>query len=149
LEVDDSRFDRQVVIMDVAAFQANKDRIRERFNRFTRKAFEMLPKLDRPFILDVGCGSGVPTMQLAEISNGQIIALDINQDIIDRLAVKIEKAGLSGRVKATCCSMFEMNFPQESFDIIWAEGSIGAIGFEAGLSGWYKTQEKISTQNSG
>ena len=122
--------------MDIAAFQASKDRVRERFNRFTRKAFEMLPELDRPFILDVGCGSGVPTMQLAEISNGQILALDINQDLINRLAVKIEKAGLSDRVKATCCSMFEMNFPQESFDIIWAEGSIHVIGFEAGLSGW-------------
>jgi ubiquinone/menaquinone biosynthesis C-methylase UbiE len=122
--------------MDMAAFQASKDRVRERLNRFARKAFEMLPKLDRPFILDVGCGSGVPTMELAEISNGQIIALDINQDLIDRLAVKIERAGLSDRVKVICCSMFEMNFPQESFDIIWAEGSIGAIGFEAGLSGW-------------
>ena len=44
--------------MDMAAFQASKDRVREHFNRFTRKAFEMLPKLDRPFILDVGCGSG-------------------------------------------------------------------------------------------
>jgi ubiquinone/menaquinone biosynthesis C-methylase UbiE len=122
--------------MDVAVFQASKDRIRERLNRFTRKAFGMLPKMDRPLILDVGCGSGVPTMELAEISNGQIIALDINQDLIDRLAVKIEKAGLSDRVKIICCSMSEMNFPQESFDVIWAEGSIGIIGFEAGLSGW-------------
>lgn len=85
--------------MDMAAFQASKDRVRERFNRFTRKAFEMLPKMDRPFILDVGCGSGVPTMELAEISNGQIIALDINHELINRLAVKIEKAGLSDRVK--------------------------------------------------
>jgi ubiquinone/menaquinone biosynthesis C-methylase UbiE len=122
--------------MDVAAFQASKDRIRERFNSFTRKAFEMIPQMDRPFILDVGCGSGVPTLELAEISNGQIVALDINQDLIDRLAVKIEKAGLSDRVKIICCSMSEMNFPQESFDVIWAEGSIGIIGFEAGLSGW-------------
>jgi ubiquinone/menaquinone biosynthesis C-methylase UbiE len=122
--------------MDIAAFQASKDQIRERFNRFTRKAFKMLPKMDRPLILDAGCGSGVPTLELAEISNGQIIALDINQDLIDRLAIKIERAGLSDRVKATCCSMFEMNFPQESFDIIWAEGSIHVMGFEAGLSWW-------------
>jgi len=122
--------------MDMAAYQTGKDRVRERLNRFTRKAFEMLPKVDRPSILDVGCGSGVPTMELAQISNGHIVALDINQDLIDRLAAKIERAGLSDRVKVICCSMLEMNFPQESFDIIWAEGSIWVMGFETGLRGW-------------
>ncbi|MDD1764347.1 MAG: hypothetical protein LUQ70_06490 [Methanobacteriaceae archaeon] len=29
-----------------------------------------------------------------------------------------------------------MNFPEESFDIIWAEGSIFAVGFETGLKDW-------------
>jgi len=29
-----------------------------------------------------------------------------------------------------------MEFPDESFDIIWAEGSIYAIGFEQGLQEW-------------
>ena len=32
--------------------------------------------------------------------------------------------------------MFEINFPDESFDIIWAEGSISIIGFEKGLKDW-------------
>ena len=32
--------------------------------------------------------------------------------------------------------MFEMDFPDESFDIIWAEGSIWIIGFEKGLKEW-------------
>ncbi|GAJ08335.1 unnamed protein product [marine sediment metagenome] len=30
-------------------------------------------------------------------------------------------------------SLFALDFPDESFDIIWAEGSISAIGFEEGL----------------
>ena len=34
--------------------------------------------------------------------------------------------------------MFEMNFSKESFDIIWSEGSIYAIGFEKGLTDWKK-----------
>jgi len=29
-----------------------------------------------------------------------------------------------------------MDFPEESFDIIWAEGSIYIIGFEKGLLEW-------------
>ena len=96
----------------------------------------MLPQLDKPRILDIGCGSGIPTMELAGLSNGQIIGLDINQPLLDRLMRKIKKAGLSDRVKTLKCSMFDMDFPDESFDIIWAEGSISVIGFERGLKEW-------------
>jgi len=113
-----------------------KDLLREGLSKYTRKAFHMLPKLDKPYILDVGCGSGVPTMELVRLSNGQIIGLDINQPLLDRLTRKIEKAGLSDRVKILKCSMFDMDFPYESFDIIWAEGSISVISFERGLKEW-------------
>jgi ubiquinone/menaquinone biosynthesis C-methylase UbiE len=75
-------------------------------------------------------------MELARLSNGQIIGLDINQSLLNKLARKIEEAGLSDRVKTLNCSMFELDFPDESFDIIWAEGSISTIGFKRGLKEW-------------
>jgi len=117
-------------------FEIDKDLLRESLGEYTRKAFHMLPKLDKPRILDVGCGSGVPTMELARLSNGQIIGLDIHQPYLDRLARKIEESGLSDRVKTLKSSMFDMDFPNESFDVIWAEGSISVIGFEKGLKEW-------------
>jgi ubiquinone/menaquinone biosynthesis C-methylase UbiE len=116
--------------------EIDKDLVRERLNKYTRRAFQMLPELDKPHILDVGCGLGVPTMELARLSNGQIIGLDIDQSLLDKLARKIEEAGLSDRVKTLKRSMFELDFPDESFDIIWAEGSISRIGFESGLKEW-------------
>jgi len=116
--------------------EISKDLLREGFNKYTRKAFHVLPKLDKPHILDVGCGSGVPTMELASLSNGQITGVDINQPFLDILMSKIKKAGLSDRVSAVKCSMYDMDFPDESFDIIWAEGSIAVIGFEKGLKEW-------------
>ena len=116
--------------------EVEKDLVRERLNKYTRRAFQMLPELDKPHILDVGCGSGVPTMELARLSNGQIIGLDIEQSLLDKLAAKIEEAGLSERVKTLKCSMLELDFPHESFDILWAEGSIARIGFERGLKEW-------------
>ena len=119
-----------------AEFQVNKDLVRKRLIKYTRRAFRVLPQLDKPRILDIGCGSGIPTMELAGLSNGQIIGLDINQPLLDRLMRKIKKAGLSDRVKTLKCSMFDMDFPDESFDIIWAEGSISVIGFERGLKEW-------------
>ena len=96
----------------------------------------MLPKLEKPHILDIGCGSGIPTIELARLSDGQIIGLDINQSLLDKLNKKIEEEGFTNRVKTVKCSMFEINFPDESFDIIWAEGSISRIGFEKGLKEW-------------
>ena len=114
------------------------DSARKGLIKYMRKAFHMLPKLDRPCILDVGCGSGVPTIELARLSNGQIIGLDIEQDLLDRLNRKAEEAGLSERVKTIKRSMFDIDFPDESFDIIWAEGSISIIGFERGLKEWYR-----------
>jgi len=116
--------------------ELQKDRFRERFTKYTRKAFQMLPELDNPKILDIGCGTGVPTIELARLSNGQVIGLDINQPLLDALTSKIEDADLSDRVKTMNRSLFERDFPDESFDILWAEGSIAVIGFERGLKAW-------------
>ncbi len=113
-----------------------QDHLRESFNTYTRKAFQMLPELDKPHILDIGCGSGVPTIELAMLSNGQIIGLDIQQSLLDKLKRKIEELGFLNRVRTVKCSMFEIDFPDEFFDVIWAEGSISIIGFENGLKIW-------------
>jgi ubiquinone/menaquinone biosynthesis C-methylase UbiE len=96
----------------------------------------MLPKLDRPRILDIGCGSGVPTMELARLGQGEVIGIDIDQPALDKLARKIRKAGFSNRVGAVNCSLLDIAFPDESFDIIWSEGSISVIGFKRGLREW-------------
>lgn len=115
-----------------------KDHLREGLNKYTEKAFHMLPELDtdNPSILDIGCGTGVPTMELARLSTGQIIGLDINQPLLDELTEKIGAEGLSGRVKAVKSTLFDLEFPDESFDIIWAEGSIAIIGFARGIKLW-------------
>jgi len=113
-----------------------KDLVRKRLLKYTRKAFRMLPQMDTPRILDAGCGSGVPTMELARLSNGEIIGLDIDQPALDKLTGKIKEAGLADRVQAVNCSILDMDFADESFDIIWSEGSIFAIGFRKGLQEW-------------
>jgi ubiquinone/menaquinone biosynthesis C-methylase UbiE len=112
------------------------DRFRKVLSKYTTEAFQKLPKLDKPRILDIGCGSGVPTMELAKLSDGEIIGIDIDQELLDRLRKKIEEAGLTNRVKAIKCSLIEIKFPDNSFDIIWAEGSITTLGVEKSLRGW-------------
>lgn len=103
---------------------------------FTRKAFLMLPDLDTPRILDVGCGQGGPTLELARISGGVVTGLDIDRSALDALARRAEKEGLSDRVRVVRASMAEMDFADESFDVIWSEGSMWVLGFERALEEW-------------
>ena len=113
--------------------EINRDSSRKRLLKYTRKAFKLLPKLDKPRILDVGCGSGVQTLELARLSKGEVVGIDINQSLIDEVNRKIRREGFSNRVKAETCSVVELDFPDESFDVIWVEAAIHAIGFEKGL----------------
>ena len=114
----------------------DRDIVRGRLLKYTRRAFRMLPKLDEPRILDIGCGSGVPTMELARLGQGEVIGIDIDQPALDKLNRKIREAGFANRVQAVNRSILDMVFPDEGFDIIWSEGSIFVIGFERGIQEW-------------
>ena len=70
--------------------KVGKEEIRKRLLKYTRKAFRMLPQMDKPRILDIGCGSGVSTLELARLTDGEITGLDIDQNALDRLKRKIE-----------------------------------------------------------
>lgn len=105
-------------------------------NRYTRQAYEMLPPLERPRILDIGCGPGQPTMELARLSGGEVVGIDVYQQYLDQLQEAIDAAGVGDRVRAVRCSMFDVDFPDGSFDVVWAEGSIFIIGFDRGLNEW-------------
>jgi ubiquinone/menaquinone biosynthesis C-methylase UbiE len=112
------------------------EQARARFLKYTRKAFFKLPRQKEPKILDIGCGSGIPTIELAKLSNGEVIGIDTDQSSIDKLKRKISKEALSNRVEGINLSMFEMKFPDGTFDIIWSEGAIRIIGFETALKQW-------------
>lgn len=113
-----------------------KESLREGLLKYMRKAFLMLPEMNRPRILDIGCGSGVPTIELSRLSDGEITTIDIDQLALDSLISKIKEEGLADRIKVENRSMLNMDFPEASFDIVWAEGSIFAVGFEKGIREW-------------
>ena len=103
-------------------------------NSSTRRAFGYLKDLpSEPLILDLGCGHGVQTLELARISNGTIIALDTYQPFLDILMKNAAKDGSDKRITIKNQSMLEMDFKDSTFDVIWSEGAIFIMGFRNGL----------------
>ena len=90
----------------------------------------------RPRILDVGCGPGMQTMDLARLTGGTITVLDNHQPYLDTFHKKIQEAELGDRVCVTRGDMASLGFKANTFDVIWSEGAIYIMGFEAGLRAW-------------
>ncbi len=119
-------------------YRVKKDLIRKNLIKYTRKAFNTLPKIKNPRILDIGCGTGVPTIELVKLSNGHVVGIDIDETSLNLLRVKIKKTGLDNQISVLNNSIFTMDFSEESFDIIWTEGSIFVLGFEKSIKNWHR-----------
>jgi ubiquinone/menaquinone biosynthesis C-methylase UbiE len=103
-------------------------------NKSTRRAFNAIPKLpEPPYILDIGCGPGVQTIELAKLSKGKIIALDNHQAFLDKLMKKAKEKELLDYIVPKNRSMLDMDFEENTFDIIWSEGALYFMGFQNGL----------------
>lgn len=89
-------------------------------------------------IADIGCGSGAQTITLAQNIKGQITAVDLFPEFLKKLDLKAEKKGLKNKIKTLKKSMDDLDFEKEEFDIIWSEGAIYIMGFEAGIKSWKK-----------
>jgi trans-aconitate methyltransferase len=64
----------------------------------TRRAFALMSALPaQPRLLDIGCGPGQQTLELARISTATILALDTHQPFLDILARQASRAGLAER----------------------------------------------------
>ena len=121
--------------------QKIKDSCREGLLQYSRRAFELLPEIDKPEILDLGCGTGVVALELAKLTNGRITAVDNDVDALEWFEYKIKKENLEERITTIRGSVFNVSIPHNGFDFIVAEGLLNIIGFETGVksfSAWLK-----------
>jgi ubiquinone/menaquinone biosynthesis C-methylase UbiE len=109
--------------------EAYTEILRANFLKYMRVAFKLLPKMDKPRILDPGCGTGIPTIELANLSDGDIIAIDIDQKLIETLKEKIKERNLITRITAKKMSFLKNDFSDNYFDLIWEESVLQVIGF--------------------
>ncbi len=104
----------------------------------TRKAIDlaMLNSAGPLKIADIGCGTGSSTMLLARSLNAQITAVDFLPGFIEVLKAYAENEGLTKKIDPLVCSMDNLPFDNEEYDVIWSEGAIYNIGFENGINDW-------------
>jgi SAM-dependent methyltransferase len=104
----------------------------------TERALRLLPPLTRgQRILDIGCGAGAQSIDLARATEAQIVAVDIHEPFVSRLTTHAAELGLADRIAPTVGDMNDLRFPDGAFDVIWCEGAIVIIiGFAKGLSTW-------------
>lgn len=87
-------------------------------------------------IADIGCGTGASTMHLARELDAEITAVDLLPEFLDELQSRANEQGVADKITTLNCSMDVLPFADEQFDVIWSEGAIYNMGFEAGVSTW-------------
>jgi ubiquinone/menaquinone biosynthesis C-methylase UbiE len=104
----------------------------------TIKAFQLtgiMPNKDLK-IADIGCGTGSQTRVLAELSQGSIIAVDLNSPFLNKLKDQLTNTKYQNRIQTLFSSMNSLPFHEDEFDLVWSEGAIYNMGFEAGIKNW-------------
>lgn len=87
-----------------------------------------------PAILDLGCGVGGQTLQLAEfLPSCSIVAIDSHAPSIERLRADVAERGLAQRVDAVVGDMASLRQPPGSFDLVWSEGALYNVGLREAL----------------
>ena len=74
-------------------------------------------------VLEVGCGAGLTTVELAKRSYA-VTAVDAVEDMLRLTRDAVAKAGVDGRVETGIEDVQRLSFPSNSFDLIVAMGIV-------------------------
>ncbi|HEY5109874.1 MAG TPA: methyltransferase domain-containing protein [Acidimicrobiales bacterium] len=91
-----------------------------RWRTSANSAAYLLPRL-RPGLdlLDVGCGPGTITCDLArEVAPGRVVGVDASAEVVDEARAAARRAGLP--VTFEVADLFALPFPDHSFDVVHA-----------------------------
>ena len=90
-----------------------------------------------PRVLDIACGPGMQTMDLAALlPAARITAVDLHAPYLEELRRRAEAAGAADRIEILRADMTALPFAPDSFDLIWCEGAAYIMGVGNALRAW-------------
>jgi SAM-dependent methyltransferase len=92
--------------------------------------------LHRPDILDIGCGAGASAIPLASLTGGNVVGVDVHRPYLREMQAAAAAAGIDPQITPLRATMDRLPFRDATFDVIWSEGAISAMGFSGGLGSW-------------
>ena len=88
-------------------------------------------------VLDVACGPGAQTMDLATLlPRATVCAIDTHEPFVEETNLRAAALGVNDRVTALRGDMRSLEFSPSSFDLIWCEGAAYIIAVERALRSW-------------
>lgn len=88
-------------------------------------------------VLDIACGPGMQTMDLAALlPDARIVALDNHAPFLAEVQRRAGAGGAADRVTAVLADMTAPPFPADSFDLVWCEGAAYVMGLANALEAW-------------
>jgi SAM-dependent methyltransferase len=95
------------------------------------------PLAPSPAVLDIACGPGGQTIDLAElVPEARITALDAHEPFLRELERGAAERGLTDRIATVHGDMARLRFAPGSFDLLWCEGAAYILGIEVALGAW-------------
>jgi ubiquinone/menaquinone biosynthesis C-methylase UbiE len=71
-------------------------------------------------LLDIGCGTGLPAVRMAQHSGGRVTGINVSREHLARAERTAESHGISDRVAFRYGNAMALDFPDETFDAAMA-----------------------------
>lgn len=79
-------------------------------------------------VLDIGCGLGaIDELLVQNHGAGSVVGIDIDPALLAKMAVRIEAAGLAGKIHGVLVTPGPLPFPAASFDVVFSKDSLVQI----------------------
>lgn len=91
-----------------------------------KNTLDLLKDKKKGRALDIGCGFGEIDILLAQNTDFDIIGCDISETALKAAQNNVKRAGLSDRIRIEKGDVYNLKYPDESFDVVFGFGYVSA-----------------------
>jgi len=85
-------------------------------------------------VLDIGCGiGGIELLLVSEFGAAHVVGIDIESDLVAKAQRRVDDAGLSNQIELRCVTPGALEFPSDTFDIVFTKDSLIHIEDKQGI----------------